>query len=201
MRLLIDGYNVMYAGGLLGKRFGPDGFRKARSRFLADVAGTLGPVEAYLTTVVFDASVAHDDRPTVTRHNGIEVIYAVNDENADARIEELISKHSSPKLLTVVSSDLRVRTAASRRKTKLMTADQFWVDLATRKQILAHPKSPPVEPPARQHGLNEQESRYWQKQFADVTDMPEVRQALNQETVFLTDEEIAQLEREIEQEL
>ena len=201
MRLLIDGYNVMYAGGLLGKQFGPDGFRKARSRFLADIAAGLGPIEAHLTTVVFDASVVHEDRPKVTRNHGIEVIYAVNDENADARIEELISKHSSPKLLTVVSSDIRIRTAGSRRKTKLMNADQFWVDQASRKYALAHPKVVPADPPARQHGLNEQESRYWQTQFADVVAMPETRQALNQDTVFLTDAEILELQREIEQEL
>ena len=200
MRLLIDGYNVMYAGGLLGKKFGPDGFRKARHRFLADVAAGYGPVEAYLTTVVFDASIAPEDRPTTIRHQGIEVIFAVNDENADARIEELIAKHSSPKLLTVVSSDIRVRTAATRRKAKTLTADQFWVDLAARKHALAYPKQTPIEPPSREFGLSTQESDYWQKQFADVASLPETRKALNQETVFLTDDEIAQLQREIDEE-
>src|SRR5437868_5098367 len=34
MRTLIDGYNVMYALGLLEKRVGPERFRKARARFL-----------------------------------------------------------------------------------------------------------------------------------------------------------------------
>ena len=55
MRTLIDGYNVMFAAGLMARRFGPDGFRKVRQRFLNDLAATLDPVEAHLTTVVFDA--------------------------------------------------------------------------------------------------------------------------------------------------
>ena len=46
MRTLIDGYNLMYALGLLGKRHGPDGFRKVRTRFLNDLAGALGAIAA-----------------------------------------------------------------------------------------------------------------------------------------------------------
>ncbi len=56
MRYLIDGYNLMYAGGLLGKKLGPERFRKARLRFLNDLAATLGAIDAHQTTVVFDAS-------------------------------------------------------------------------------------------------------------------------------------------------
>ncbi len=56
MRFLIDGYNLMFALGLLGKRVGPDGFRRVRTRFLNELDDALGAVEAHLTTVVFDAS-------------------------------------------------------------------------------------------------------------------------------------------------
>ncbi len=56
MRTLIDGYNVMFAAGLMARRSGPDGFRKVRQRFLNDLAATLDPVEAHLTTVVRWAS-------------------------------------------------------------------------------------------------------------------------------------------------
>ena len=64
MRLLIDGYNLMYAVGLLGKRLGPDGFRKVRQRFLNDLADALGAVEAHQTTVVFDAAAPPDNVPS-----------------------------------------------------------------------------------------------------------------------------------------
>src|SRR5437868_15285637 len=109
MRTLIDGYNLMFAAGLMGERLGPDRFRKVRHRFLNNLAATLGPVEAHLTTVVFDANDAPDHVPASTSHKGISVIFAVDHASADERIEDLIAHHSSPKTLTVVSSDHRIQ--------------------------------------------------------------------------------------------
>src|ERR1700712_1360407 len=123
MRILIDGYNLMFAGGLLGKKFGPRGFRQVRNRFLNDLADTLGPLDARQTTVVFDAASAPADLPHSSTHKGLSVVYAVDNESADERIEELIAGHSVPKSLTVVSSDRRIRLAASRRKALAVTAD------------------------------------------------------------------------------
>ena len=135
MRYLIDGYNVMYAGGLLdGKRLGSDGFRQARTRFLNDLADALGPVDAHQTTVVFDAAAAPEGFANETQHKGLSVVYAVDDENADARIERLIAAHASPRTLAVVSSDHRIRQAATRRKALAVTADDFWVELDARKE-------------------------------------------------------------------
>ncbi len=61
MRWLIDGYNVMHAGGRLGPKLGREGFRRARRRFLNELAATLPSEEAEHTTVVFDASVPPGD--------------------------------------------------------------------------------------------------------------------------------------------
>src|SRR3954467_12446391 len=104
MRTLIDGYNLMYALGLLGKRLGPDGFRKVRTRFLNDLAAALGAVEAHQTTVVFDAADPPGHLPRESTFKGITVVFAVDDDDADERIERLIAAHSAPKGLTVVSS-------------------------------------------------------------------------------------------------
>ena len=38
MRWLIDGYNVMHAGGRLGPKLSREGFRRARRRFLDELA-------------------------------------------------------------------------------------------------------------------------------------------------------------------
>ena len=49
MPTLIDGYNLMFAAGLMGKRFGPDGLRKARTKVPQRAwPSKLGPVEAHL---------------------------------------------------------------------------------------------------------------------------------------------------------
>src|SRR4051794_37850945 len=131
MRTLIDGYNLMYALGHMEKRFGPDGFRKARTRFLNDLAAMLGPVAAHQTTVVFDASHPPGHLPRESTFKGLSVVFAVDDESADARIERLIAAQPSPKTLTVVSSDHRIRQAATRRKARALTAEAFWDEIDT----------------------------------------------------------------------
>jgi predicted RNA-binding protein with PIN domain len=196
MRFLIDGYNVMYAQGLLGKRFGPDGFRKVRTRFLNELADAFGPVDAHLTTVVFDAAAAPEDVPAELGHKGITVIFAVDDADADERIEHLITAHSAPKSLTVVSSDHRIRQAAKRRKAQVLTADEFLTLLESRK----HPKTPPPTEKARERELSPGETEYWLKEFADLPEQPDARAVFERPSGIPTDEEIAEIEREVERE-
>jgi predicted RNA-binding protein with PIN domain len=131
------------------------------------------------------------------------IVYAVDDESADARIEWLIAHHPNPKTLTVVSSDHRIRQAATRRKAQALTAEAFLDQLDAHK----HRKRP--EPPralspeeiARQHGLPPEESARWEEAFRDLVDDPATQSALPSNPVYLTDEEIAEIEREIEGEL
>ena len=201
MRTLIDGYNVMYAGGLLGRKFGPDGFRQVRHRFLNDLAASSGATEAYLTTVVFDAATAPPDRASTARHKGLTILYAVDSDDADTRIEELIAHHSSPKHLTVVSSDHRIQKAALRRRSKIMTADAFWVDLDARKarKRTAHalakiesnsPSSMPIETDAAD----------WVAEFGALADSEEARALFAPDPLFPTDADLARIAREVDAE-
>ncbi|MDR3635117.1 MAG: NYN domain-containing protein [Isosphaeraceae bacterium] len=196
MRTLIDGYNLMHAVGLLGKRLGPDRFRKARQRFLNTLAEALGPIEAHQTTVVFDAATPPAEFPAETSHKGIAVVFAIGEENADARIEQLIARHPSPKTLTVVSSDQRIRQAAERRKARTLTTDAFLDQLETPPRQ----KPAPRAEPDKERALSARESAYWQEVFADLDDDPATQEALQQEPTLLTDAEIAAIEREVEQE-
>lgn len=200
MRYLIDGYNLMFAGGLLGKKFGPDGFRKVRTRFLNDLAATLGPVEAAQTVVIFDASESPGDVPKRATHKGIGVVFAVDDENADARIELLIAEHSAPKGLTVVSSDRRIRQAATRRRATSVSADDFWVTLDALKRKPRVVEAPAPVAASAGPVLTEAESAFWQNEFAGLDALPETLQALGDGPAMITDAEIAAIEREIERE-
>lgn len=203
MRYLIDGYNLMYAGGLLGKKLGPDAFRRIRTRFLNVLAETLGGIDAHQTTVVFDASNAPEKYARELTHKGIAVVFAVDDENADARIEQLISRHANPKTLTVVSTDRRIRQAAERRRSRAVTADDFWVELDGRKEAVEPGFKPPVRlKPERPREISAEESAFWQSEFADLDDRPETREAFGTDNVpMLSDAEIAELEREIDREI
>jgi uncharacterized protein len=206
MRWLIDGYNVMHAGGRLPPKLSREGFRRARRRFLDELAGAVGPTNAPETTVVFDAAVHPGDFPPVSTYHGLAVLFALGDENADARIEALILEHSNPKTLTVVSSDNRIRLAASRRRCRSLTAEKFWEliddlkERRTRKE-----KSPDAKPPeqgvvGKKPESPHDEVSHWLSVFGELDESPEIRQAFAPGQALLTDAEIEQLKREIDRE-
>jgi len=200
MRTLIDGYNLMFAIGLMERKFGPDGFRKVRQRFLNDLAAALDPVEAHQTTIVFDANDPPPAVPSQLRHKGLTVIFAVGDEDADSRLEHLIAHHSAPKGLTLVSSDHRVRDAARRRKAQVVTAEEFWERIKRPRRPKTPTPPPTAEERGRREGLSAAESAYWMAAFGALEAEPETRQALRSADFVPTDEEIARIIREVERE-
>jgi predicted RNA-binding protein with PIN domain len=200
MRWLIDGYNVMHAGGRIVPGLKPEPFRRARRRFLDDLADALAPETANETTVVFDANSPPTDFPLDSTYRGMRVIFALGDESADARIETLIAKHGTPKTLTTVSTDRRIRQAATRRRGGTMTADQYWQLIDDRKERIRPVRRPPrVEVPKPAPPIAD-ESAFWLEAFAELNDGPEVRQFSARDETMLTDAEIEQIEREVERE-
>ena len=154
--------------------------------------------------MVFDANSPPADFDLETGYKGLTLIFALGDENADARIEQLIAHHSAPKSLTVVSTDRRIRRAATRRKARAMTADEF-LDLIERlrsqKQRAgateARPSSRALD---RDLPLSTDEAAYWLEKFGELEDAPETREAFKPDPSLLTDAEIARIQREIDRE-
>jgi predicted RNA-binding protein with PIN domain len=199
MRILIDGYNLLHAVADVPARLGPDGLRKLRHRFLNELAHRLGPMQAAVTTVVFDAREPPENLPRRGTHKGMTILFATGQEGADAGIEALIVQHSAPKSLTVVSTDRRIRQAATRRRAKVLTADEFWSSVSSPRRpttTTPPPDRTPVQPPA----LSPTESSYWQEQFRDVLDSPEAREVSRRPEFLPSDEEIARIEQEIAEE-
>jgi predicted RNA-binding protein with PIN domain len=199
MRTLIDGYNLMFAAGLMKGKLGPEGFRKVRHRFLNDLAATLEPVDAHLTTVVFDANDAPGHVPSSTRHKGITILFAVDHDSADELIEDLIAHHSSPRTLTVVSSDHRIQKAATRRKARAMSADEFLTRMDSRKERKRPPAAEPAEA-SRPEVPSAQEAAFWLEEFREVAESEEAREVARGDPSFPTDEDLARIEREVEDE-
>jgi predicted RNA-binding protein with PIN domain len=200
MHTLIDGYNLMFTLGLLEKRFGPDGFRKARMKFLSDLAGALGADRARQTTVVFDAREAPGHLPREFTHERMTVIFADEDEGADGWIERLIAAHSVPKALTVVSTDRRIRQAATRRKARALTSEDFWQELQSPHKKKAAPPPPTAEEDARLHGLSPAAAAEWVDTFQDVTLDPSTEESLGQGRFIPTDDELDRITREVDDE-
>jgi predicted RNA-binding protein with PIN domain len=204
MRWLIDGYNVMHAGGRVGPQLGREGFDRARRRFLDELAGALGPDRAAGTTVVFDANLPPRDFPLETNYHGLHLVFALGDENADARIERMIGEDANPANLTVVSSDRRIRQAAARRRARPMTAEKFWDwldDLRDRAAGGGEPRrvATPQPPPDRSQPITPEERAFWLATFREVDEDPRTREALAPHAL-LTDAEIAEIQRQVDRE-
>jgi predicted RNA-binding protein with PIN domain len=204
MRWLIDGYNVMHAGGLLGPRLGREAFRRARRRFLDRLSAALGPAESEQTTVVFDASAHPGDFGLETSYHGLGIVFALGDESADARIEQMIAADTNPKTLAVVSSDRRIRQAAARRRARSVPAVKYWERVDELGERRSRPDRPGDSPSsvnaADRRERADLEAARWLEVFRHIADDADVAQSLVPLKSLLTEAEIAEIEREVERE-
>jgi predicted RNA-binding protein with PIN domain len=169
MFLIIDGYNLLNAVGIVGSGIGPGTLQRSRLALLNFLAESLEPEEIPQATVVFDAQNPPPGLPRVVQHGGLTVHFASQYEDADTLIEELIRAESSPRRLTVVSSDHRLQRAARRRKATAIDSDRWYAEVVRRRgqrqQSLA---DVPARPPAP---LLEEDVNYWIRQFGGESDL------------------------------
>lgn len=171
MPIIIDGYNLLHATGIIGHGVGPGGLERSRLALLNVLAESIDSKEIPYTDVVFDASSAPAGLPRRANHKGLAVHYAVGHEDADSLIEELIERHSVPRRLVVVSSDHRLQRAARRRKARAVDSDRWYAELLQQRQRRSETKpgiaTKPQAPPS------EEEVRYWLQEFGQrATDEP-----------------------------
>ncbi|MBS0207350.1 MAG: NYN domain-containing protein [Planctomycetes bacterium] len=162
MALLIDGYNLIYGAGIVGRGFGPGGLERSRMALLNSLASALSDAECRITTVVFDASQAPPGLPDRLQHRGIEIRFARDYASADELLEELIQADTSPRRLTVVSSDHRVQRAAKRRRAIAVDADVWFGQLLSQ---LPHPREEQSSSKPSQPHVSASEVEYWLREF------------------------------------
>lgn len=133
MPLLIDGYNLLHASGVLPRGRGPATLERARQALLQFLLNSLTEKELAGATVVFDAAGAPPGLPSELRHGPIQVLFARGKAEADDLIEELIAADHAPRKLLVVSSDHRLQRAARRRRARSTDADAWYHAVAGRR--------------------------------------------------------------------
>ena len=89
--------------------------------------------------------------------SNLEVVFAGLGADADTAIEDKIIASTSPRRLTVVSSDRRLRKAARTRRCNSLKSEVFWGNV--QKQL--NRKRPVREPAAKRQGLSESETDQW----------------------------------------
>ncbi|MDZ7620505.1 MAG: NYN domain-containing protein, partial [Patescibacteria group bacterium] len=161
--LLIDGYNLLHATGLVARGFGPGTLERARLALLNFLAASLDTEQRPRTTIVFDAGTRGPGLPREMVHGGLTVLFAAGYSDADTLIEELIRRHSAPRRLIVVSSDHQVQRAARRRRARAVDSDVWYGELATARQLARDDSAQPdPRPPVP---LLQEDVNYWLRQF------------------------------------
>ena len=165
MTLIIDAYNVLHATEALPPGvFAPDEVALARlvaaSRWGGDAA-----------TIVCDGTGSGRASRTPGEVRGVRILYAGAGRDADSVIIAMIERDTSPRKLTVVSSDRAIQKAARRRRASAISSEDFLRTLAP-----AAPKAPAPQTsgmraavPLDPHGVAR-----WMREFgydpADIAD-------------------------------
>ncbi|MGN6547958.1 MAG: NYN domain-containing protein [Aureliella sp.] len=165
VRLLIDGYNLLYATGAVAQARGPGGLARARERLLGQLGAALPESQRQQTQIVFDARRVPVRGECEQSVRGITVTFSAGFEEADDLLEQLIRQHPNPRTLLVVSSDQRVQRCAKSRKAQSVTCDQWLMQIADGP--LPEPVAEPPEPIPRDRTpqLSTEEVARWLEEF------------------------------------
>ncbi len=193
MALLIDGYNLLHASGILPRGRGPGGLERARLALLNFLVESLEPAELARAAIVFDAPETARGRPTEQVHRGLKVYFARGPEGADQRIEELIRLDSAPRRLVVVSSDHRLHRAARRRRATPVDSDVWQRQLVARRFARPDPAGAPAKPVSASDDV-----AYWLAQFASNEESLLAEQAQDDSPASAQAEDNAETPRPVE---
>lgn len=157
MRILVDGNNVMGALAAECVDAGRSMLCGLLERFAERVEGRV--------TVVFDGPPRRGESAQQAEPSRVTVLYGA-DRTADDVVIDHLRADSAPRRLTVVSSDRQIRREARKRRCRIVRAEPF------ARWLLAPAPEPsqPDEPPAKLHGLaDEDDAARWLEQF-DLSD-------------------------------
>ena len=119
MKIIIDGYNLMYRMELTGT------LEQKREKLLEELAEfmAVNPNEILL---VFDGGRNPSQHRGKDMKYGIKIFYSAQGETADDYIMEMVEKRTGKaKTHLVVSSDRKITTFAKEHHMKIMTSDEF----------------------------------------------------------------------------
>jgi uncharacterized protein len=174
MRILVDGYNLAHASGILSRNIGPGTLQRARDGLVGFLKASLREKERAGTTIVFDAQNGPRDLPTEQTIDGLRVLYSFGYPTADALIEELIRSDSAPRQLVVVSSDRQIQLAARRRRATSVDSEIWYAEMRQRRREAARAERGPPEKPSLCGA--EEEIEYWMGVFDSETSATVMRE-------------------------
>ena len=152
MPLIIDTYNVLHVEGVL-----PPDLAGIDIEGLIELIGQSRYARQELALICDGRPKKPIDHPVGQR---IRVIAAGRDQDADAVIVRLVRASSTPRRLTVVTSDRRLATLVRRRKCNTIRSEDFLATLAMDADRATGSRGVKPAPP-----LSEKQVRDWARAF------------------------------------
>ncbi len=174
MALIIDGYNLLNVTDIVGRGGPGSSLARARLALLDFLADRLTKPDRRTTVVVFDGRQSPPGLERVFVHREITVRFARSNQEADDVIEELIRNHTSPKRLTVVSSDHRLHRAARRRRAVPIDSERWFPQFARRPPFPPDSVRLPADTPADVDvEIDQRELQRWLREFGGESTAPD----------------------------
>lgn len=127
-RLLVDGYNLMYAvGAIQHGATEPKALQRGRERVIGMIAQRMSHELRKRVWIVFDSELAPKDLPDLWLKDGVYIAFSRGWNSADEMLQAILAEHHSPKQLVVISSDHAVQRKALSRNARCFDSDG-WTD-------------------------------------------------------------------------
>lgn len=126
-RMLIDGYNLIYATPDL-KELAKENIDSARLA-LIDMVSNYGGLTDAKITLVFDAYRVDRPKSEPVRHHNLDIVYTQRAQSADAYIEKYTHENSSRYDITVVTSDGLEQISVRGAGCRLISSTDFQLEM------------------------------------------------------------------------
>jgi hypothetical protein len=170
--LLIDGYNLLHAAGMAQHDYRPGDLLRCRMRLLKWLLEKLSAAEIRTATVVFDARDPPPDRPAQVVVSGLKVLFANPEGDADVFIQNWLTRHPSPRRVTLVSGDRALQRAARGCGSKSVSSIDFFRDLERRRNarsVRGGTAKAPADDDSKPAGtVSASQMAHWLKIFGEV---------------------------------
>lgn len=129
-RLLIDGYNLLFALGWTPVRKPRPSdsevtLRQCRDRLSAELAGRLPRSMVGKSVIVYDSADTRNGLPIHQYSRGTHLYFSVAYNSADEALQEILQYHPSPKQLLLISSDHAVQRKATARGARCIESEDW----------------------------------------------------------------------------
>ncbi len=154
MPVIIDGHNLLWS------IHNSEDSKSVTDAHLCRILDTYFGLVREKAEIVFDG-IGPPDKSEFNNLKNIDLAFSGRTTDCDTVIEHRILENTATKLLTIVSSDRRLRDAARARKAKSVKSEIFWENVKKR----LNKRKPDREPTAKRKGLTESETELWLKTF------------------------------------